>query len=533
MVSLLPAKYTFKDNSVVKRKSYRRNGEYLAKLTAVLTAYSTGREIYDQLAEKYRLRNAHFVSISFDDPIITTLVNEISKIAIHNPKRRTLSSTAADFILGFRNNDVIKIDIDGHKITCNVAQDESPKRKDDWSVRSRPAIGPHYLEFHCKTAEQSEIVVNWLDEIRAKHYKTDTRPKIWSATSWDEWRAFKDLPVRSLDSVFMKKGEKEFLVEDLERFYASEQLYSDAGLPYHRGYMLFGPAGTGKTSIITALAERFGKHVCFMPISALRSDISIVELFSYIPKDSFLVIEDVDTSSAVKSRDMEVTRAAPDDKIALYDKERTNLSTMLNTMDGLLSPHGLVLFMTTNHVEMLDESIVRPGRIDVLLEIDQLDTAQLNEMVGYFIGDPSFDGWTEEIYNLRIMPAEVSELFKRCLDNKTSCFGMIDELIAVRKEVHQHFGDGLTSFKLTPEQFAEFEKSLDEDKVSPELVELLRSRTVFDLKEGEVADPKAQTTPTKSGDVKGRKKTKRRIKASHTTHRSWSQIKSQKKTSGT
>jgi len=230
---------------------------------------------------------------------------------------------------------------------------------------------------------------------------------------------------------------------------------------------------------------------------------------------------------------MEVSRAAPDDKIALDDKERTNLSTMLNTMDGLLSPHGLVLFMTTNHVEMLDESIVRPGRIDVLLEIDQLNTAQLNEMVGYFIDDSNFDGLTEEIYNLKIMPAEVSELFKRCLDNKTSCFGMIDDLIAVRKEVHQYFGDGLTSFKLTPEQFAEFEKSLDEDKVSPELVELLRSRTDFDLKEGEVADPKAQTTPTKSGDVKGRKKTKRRIKANHTTHRSWSQIKSQKKTNGT
>ena len=50
-------------------------------------------------------------------------------------------------------------------------------------------------------------------------------------------------------SVILKSGEKEHLMQDLERFRTSRARYLQLGVPYHRGYLLYGPPGTGKTSL--------------------------------------------------------------------------------------------------------------------------------------------------------------------------------------------------------------------------------------------------------------------------------------------
>jgi len=38
-------------------------------------------------------------------------------------------------------------------------------------------------------------------------------------------------------------GEKERLIQDIEQFKASKQRYRSLGVPYHRGYLLYGPQG--------------------------------------------------------------------------------------------------------------------------------------------------------------------------------------------------------------------------------------------------------------------------------------------------
>jgi chaperone BCS1 len=45
------------------------------------------------------------------------------------------------------------------------------------------------------------------------------------------------------------------------------------------------------------------------------------------------------------------------------------LSDVLNSLDGLFSIHGRILIITTNHPDELDDALVRPGRIDVKIEV--------------------------------------------------------------------------------------------------------------------------------------------------------------------
>jgi chaperone BCS1 len=75
---------------------------------------------------------------------------------------------------------------------------------------------------------------------------------------------------RLLSSVILQPGEKEDLVQDIERFRKSRSRYEGLGVPYHRGYLFYGPPGTGKTSVVSALAANFGLSIYSVNLADLN-----------------------------------------------------------------------------------------------------------------------------------------------------------------------------------------------------------------------------------------------------------------------
>ncbi|XP_026865514.1 mitochondrial chaperone BCS1 isoform X2 [Electrophorus electricus] len=151
------------------------------------------------------------------------------------------------------------------------------------------------------------------------------------------------------------------------------------GIPYRRGYLLYGPPGCGKSSFITALAGDLGYSICLMSLSDRSlSDDRLNHLLSVAPQQSIILLEDVD--AAFVSRDLLPT----ENPVAYQGMGRLTFSGLLNALDGVASSEARIVFMTTNLIERLDPALIRPGRVDLKQHVGYCTHYQLAQMFRRF-----------------------------------------------------------------------------------------------------------------------------------------------------
>ena len=204
----------------------------------------------------------------------------------------------------------------------------------------------------------------------------------------DGWQVESKIRAGGLDSLALEKDTLDFFRKEIQFFLESKDGFIELGLPYKISFLLHGLPGTGKTSIIRAIAAEFGFGICLMNLNTL-SDESLARAFAKLPKNVILAIEDCDTSHATKSRGTsealksktkektkEDVKQDKDDLLdgALADAMGVSLSGLLNALDGVCSIDHALVFLTTNYPERLDDAIVRPGRVDYRVELPVLSS---------------------------------------------------------------------------------------------------------------------------------------------------------------
>jgi chaperone BCS1 len=195
------------------------------------------------------------------------------------------------------------------------------------------------------------------------------------------WIHVKDQNKRDISSVFLDKSKKDFLIDNLMTFISREEWYEKNGIPYQLGILLYGTAGTGKTSLIKAIAGYLNYHIYYLPTQKLGF---IERAMSTLPEKCIVVIEDIDTNILTHSRENKDKDSKPNGSGFLEGMMSISLSEVLNALDGMFSAHGRILIATTNHIESLDPALVRSGRIDIKMEIGFINHEVLEDFLHNF-----------------------------------------------------------------------------------------------------------------------------------------------------
>ena len=100
---------------------------------------------------------------------------------------------------------------------------------------------------------------------------------------------------RPVDSVILADGLMENLIADAGKFLQRRDWYMKRGIRYRRGYLHHGPPGTGKSSAVVAIASALQMDIAMLSLGdSTMDDNSISELFSSIPANSIVLMEDID-----------------------------------------------------------------------------------------------------------------------------------------------------------------------------------------------------------------------------------------------
>ena len=249
-------------------------------------------------------------------------------------------------------------------------------------------------------------------------------------TSWEECEF---TSTRNFDNLFFEN--KETLISKINFFKDNRDWYDKEGHPWTFGLGLHGQPGTGKTSIIKCIANLLDRHIIIIPINKIKTqrEFSQVYFESTYNKDNefgsitfdnkIIVFEDLDcmgVSDIVQKRnkeddlimkqpnisannsvikrlikkinehegdnkyldDSEILHTVDDGFTMIEPKvqDKITLSYLLNIIDGIRETPGRILIITSNHYEKLDNALIRPGRIDCTLKMNNASYDTINSM---------------------------------------------------------------------------------------------------------------------------------------------------------
>ena len=107
------------------------------------------------------------------------------------------------------------------------------------------------------------------------------------------------------------------------------------------------------------------------------------------------------------------------------DEDAITLDDILNLWDGLKETPGRILGISSNHYDKLDPALVRPGRIDITMKLDNVSQETIGQMFQHYYGCTANPLFLAKIPDRKYSPAEITNIFVEFRDNSA---GFLDRL---------------------------------------------------------------------------------------------------------
>jgi len=190
-----------------------------------------------------------------------------------------------------------------------------------------------------------------------------------------KWKYDRNGINKTISTTVISKQVEKHLVKDLETFLSSKEKYEKRGLCFKRSYLLHGEPGTGKTSIIKALALKYNLDIFMVDLSMVKNNDELLQCIEAIETESsyILLFEDLDRTAMFSNP----------------EKSTITQDCLLNILDGVGEARNRITFMTTNNLAVITAfpALSRFGRIDVRVHITYCTHDQICRLLNMFYED--------------------------------------------------------------------------------------------------------------------------------------------------
>ncbi len=210
---------------------------------------------------------------------------------------------------------------------------------------------------------------------------------------------FKQLPINVDDLLRFPDGLTDSIMTEIDSFWRRGELFAARGFLHRRGYLFYGPQGSGKSSIVQQIVkdiiDRHGVvFLCERPDHLDKS----LQVFRQIERERQVVciFEDIDA----------IIKEHGEDKI-------------LSLLDGENQINRVLNIATTNYPERLDQRLIsRPRRFDRVTKISQPDEAVRRfYFENKLKGEKDIERWISESAGLSFAALAEMVISVHCLGN--------------------------------------------------------------------------------------------------------------------
>ncbi|CAG7888632.1 hypothetical protein BRARA_A02432 [Brassica rapa] len=395
-----------------------------------------------------------------------TIQNYLSKDSSSRAKklRANTSKGSKSVVLSMDDHEEITDEFKGVKVWWQSKKHQTDSRSISYFPKTEESRF-YILKFHVR--DRHVITNRYLDHIRKEGKKMEVKNRErklysnnpsqnWSGYNQTKWSHVTFEHPATFDTLAMENEKKEEIKNDLTKFSNSQDYYKRIGKAWKRGYLLHGPPGTGKSTMVAAMANFLDYDVYDLELTTVKDNTELRRLLIETSGKSIIVIEDIDCSldlTGQRKQKKEEEEEDDEDEISPIEKQmkkekgentgsKVTLSGLLNFIDGLWSACGgeRIIVFTTNFIDKLDPALIRKGRMDKHIEMSYCGFEAFKVLArNYLYAEEEGELFQEikrllEVEKIKMTPADVGEnlLMKTEHEAKETCLKRL--IVALKEE---------------------------------------------------------------------------------------------------